>query len=538
MGTAGPAGDPSPRTSPGDLVRAMVKANRLASTHVRTVLAHTVDQRGVLDDVLSDDVVRELIGVDIHETATVEAFVCHLLGTTFHGLTFSMASQPDGALPVHPNLVVLDPGKPEDGPIGRVADELAPASFARSDAPRRAWSVFDGTANDEYLIQLPDHAVARPAVPAAGARAGHEPHISFRQAAAKVAHLATQLERPLSFVHAPVSAPTRHDVPRRVTGPCLRVGVAFPRFDDRQRLRFGTELVDLCCRESYGLWQREAIAGMAEHDYWQPVVRLPPPANLRLAETFMPRPDDHALAVTFVGTAVPGATEAILKVLARANAPVAALAVTTLDDMGIIHLLTRTRLSPAQIADLEAGQRADVALGAALGVEDPPLSDRLGHFRALFSTRPEVPPGPDLAAVWLAWATPATPDALRLTVRTLREALDAVWHRYRFADGPAADERHLNIEYLVGREVSDDWLRGRMKVAIDLRALGALAEPDGTISRAGIGQFCSDVERRWRSRLTAELRTTNIDLDVVWRESWIGRWTSMHLDPRDERDIR
>jgi hypothetical protein len=528
----------APHDSPSDLVRAMVKADRLAATHVRTVLVHAVDRHGVFDRLLEDDVVEELIGVDIHKTATVEAFACNLLGTSFHGLTFSMPAQPDGSVPARPDLVVIAPGVTPgvagDGPVATAARGLAPTSFARSDAPRRGRSVFDGTTIEEFLVQLPTGGLERPA---RDLRPGHELRLSYRQAATKVAQLATRLERPLSFVHAPVSAPTLAHRPRHVSGPGLRVGVAFPRFDDRLRLRFGTDLVDMCCRDGYGLWQRGAVAGMAEHDYWQPLVHLPPTANQHLAETWATHAGDHALAVTFVGTAVPGASEAVLRVLAAANAPVAGFAVTTLDDMAIIHLMTRTRLSPGQVAGLPQGRRADLALGAALGLDDPPCSDRLAEFRALVSTRPEAPPEPDLAAIWLAWATPATPDALRVTVATLRDALDAVSVRHR-GDVTGADPRHLNIEYLVGREVSDDWLRGRMKVAVELRALGALAGPDGTVSYASLGQFCSDVERQWRSLLANALGTTNIDLDVVWRESWIGRWTSMHVDPRDPRDER
>jgi hypothetical protein len=394
--------------------------------------------------------------------------------------------------------------------------------------------VFDGTSPEEFLVQLPELTVHH----AAGdTRRGHEAHTSFRQAAAQVARLATELDLPLSFVHAPVSAPTPPDVPRRVTGPCLRLGVAFPRFDHRLRLRFGADLIDVCCRQGYGLWQRGAVAGTAEHDYWRPMVRLPPVANPRLPTTYAIRADDHGLAVTCIGTAVPGATEGVLHVLARAGAPLAGLAVTTLDDMAIIHLMTRTRLGPAEIAAIDVDQRADITLGQALGLDHPPRSDRLQHYRALVSTRVAVPHDADLAAIWMAWATPATPDALRLTVRTLRDALDTIASRHRGGAGQTADG-HLNIEYLVGREVADDWLRGRMKVAIDLSALGALTTDDGTISPANLGQFCSDVERRWRSLLTLGLGTANVELEVVWRESWLGRWASMHLDPPDPRDER
>jgi hypothetical protein len=527
---------PAPHSTMGDLVRAMVKVNRLDSTHVRTVLAHSTDGRGVFDRLLGDAVVAGLVGVGIDQTDTVEAFSCNLLGTSFHGLTFSMRTHPDDAFSLTEVLRPLPPGTAGDA-VDEAAETLRPASFARFDAPRRPRSVFDGTTNEEFLIELP-------ALDPTRQRRGDR--VSFRECAIAVAGLANELDRPLSFVHAPVSAPTPHAIPRSITGPCLRVGVAFPRFEDRLRLRFGIELVGICCREGYGLWQRGAVAGMAEHDYWQRIVRLPsarsrarsdrqPPPSYRAGNT---RAGGRPLAVTCVGTAVSGSSSAILQVLEEADAPLGGLAATTLDDMAIIHLTTRTPLDRDALAQIEPDLRADLALGAALGLDDPPTSDRLEHFRILATQRDEVVPNPTLAAIWLAWGTPATSVALRLTVRTLRDALDAIAGRYR-GGVEDVDESHLNIEYLVGREVSDDWIRGRMKVAIDLHALGRLHHgPGEAVSPASLGQFCSDVERQWRSLLTNALGTANIDLEVVWRESWIGRWASMHVDPRDPRDGR
>jgi hypothetical protein len=136
----------------------------------------------------------------------------------------------------------------------------------------------------------------------------------------------------------------------------------------------------------------------------------------------------------------------------------------------------------------------------------------------------------------MAWATPAVPTALRLTVRTLRDALDAVSARYRNDAGEGeGDHHHLNIEYLVGREVSDDWLRGRIKASVDRRTLGGPGRgPHDPVAAAELGRFCSLVERQWRSLLGLALDTANIGLEVVWRESWLGRWSSVHVDPHDE----
>jgi hypothetical protein len=121
-------------------------------------------------------------------------------------------------------------------------------------------------------------------------------------------------------------------------------------------------------------------------------------------------------------------------------------------------------------------------------------------------------------ALWLGWSTPASPDALALTVSTMRAALDAV-----LADNDGATVTRPSIDYLICREVSADRLRGRAKVSLDLDLVPAATGRGGDLS--WLGAFCSEVERRWRAELPFVLGTPQVDLDVVWRESWIGRWS-------------
>jgi hypothetical protein len=368
------------------------------------------------------------------------------------------------------------------------------------------------------------------------------------------------MERPLSFIHAPVAAPLPRDIPRGVTGSGLRFGVAFPRFDDSHRLSFGTKLIGLCCDNDYGLWQRATSVGDHTYDYWQPVV--PPPASAKGGTAGdQASGTRHGLAVTCVGPARPGTTEAILHVLAHAGAPLLGLSATTLDDIAIIHLFTHSPLGKRDVdaLALPADLRADSALNAALGQKEPVHRDKLRDYRAVVSSRRERAPDPGLAALWLAWTAPATPDALRLTVETLRAALDGTWARHRAGATGDARSGHLNIEYLVCREVSADRLRGRMRVAIDLDALGVKVsaapapgrlwararshratrddrgrpEGDGPVWPSRIGQFCSDLERQWRTSLSFALRTTQVELDVVWRESWLRTWTGVDSDTHD-----
>jgi predicted amino acid-binding ACT domain protein len=527
----------SQHASAAELVRSMTRANRVNATHIRTVLAHVDDQRGVLEALLDDAVLRELVEIDItREASTVEAFACQILGTSFHGLTFSLRPSSERSFPSTSVLTLVEPGRlPEhsEQPIPAVGGS---AAFAMYDTARRSTSIFDGVTTEEFLVQLPQPSVASSQL--------HDGSTSFRDAAVQVTGLARSMERPLSFIHAPVATPVRRDVPRGVTGSGLRFGVSFPQFDDSLRLSFGTKLVGLCCDAGYGLWQRTTSLGDRSYDhgydYWQPVV--PPPASTddRGAGDQASRPE-HGLAVTCVGPARPGTTEAVLRVLAHAGAPLLGLSATTLDDIAIIHLFTRTPLGRRDIDDLALSRdlRADTVLSTALDRREPLPRDTLRDYRAVVSSRPERPPDRGLAAVWVAWTAPATADALRLTVETLRAALDSSWARHRASATGEALAGHLNIEYLVCREVSADRLRGRMRVAVDLDALGLTVpgaappghpEGDGGGLPSRIGRFCSDLERQWRTSLSFALRTTQVELDVVWRESWLGRWTGWDGD--------
>jgi hypothetical protein len=528
---------PTRHASAGDLVQSMAKANRVDSAHIRAVLAHVEGRRRNLDTLLDPSVLRGCVGVDIREARTVEAFVSHLLGTGFYGLTFSLRPSPNRPFPSTSVLTDVVPGQVTELPEHDIPDVFADAALAIFDTARRSTSVFDGTTNEEFLVQLPDAADRW--------RAGVR--MCFRDVAMQVAVVATFMGRPLSVVSAPVAGPAERGRPRGVAGPCLRVSVAFPQFDDSSRLRFGTKLIELCCTEGYGLWQHTRSAGDDRYDYWQPVVPLPVRAAAPATGTgagglestpYTKSTVDRGLAVTCVGPARSGSTEAILRVLERAGAPLLGLSETTLDDIALIHLFTYTPLAEDAIAALPGDLPADALLNRALGMPPVSGSDSLRDYRAVISSRRERRPSTELAALWVRWAVPAATDALRVVVRTLRSALDGTGARYRPPGTPEPAEAHLAIGYLLCQEVSVDWMEGRVRIAADLAALGVDRDgddgrgPDGVA--ALLGQFCSDVERQWRASLSFALGTPHVDVEVVWRESWLGRWVSLRSAHRDD----
>lgn len=514
--------------SGAELVRSLTRAGRVDATHVRTVVAHVQDRRGVLEALLDPSVLADWVGVDITgDASTVEAFACQLAGTSFHALTFSLRPSADGPFPTTSVLTPVPTGPlalPDTVRSRPVAEVFGGARLATYDTARRSTSVFDGTTIEEFLLELPG--AAPPAEPGAG--------LSFREIAAQVTELTTRMKLPLSFLHAPVAAATAPGVARGVTGRCLRFGVAFAPFDDSGRLTFGTRLVALCSENGYAMWER-ATGREATYDYWDAVVPLPRAGAAGSGRgpgaSAGGRPAaGTALAVTCVGPARPGTTDAVLQVLERAGAPLIGLSETALDDIAVIHLLTRTPRSPVPPDD-DLGRRADEALQRALGATgtDLVLDDRLRDYRALVSPRAERRTDSGLAALWLGWTTPVAAHALELTVRTLGAALDDIAGRYGSPDRRPLDG-HLNIEYLVCREIP--WahrLHGRMRLAVDLDALGVRRGED----EDRLGRFCSDVERLWRTSLSFALGTAHVELEVVWRESWLGRWATLRATAQD-----
>jgi hypothetical protein len=244
--------------------------------------------------------------------------------------------------------------------------------------------------------------------------------------------------------------------------------------------------------------------------------------------------------VTCVGPAHRGTTAAILRVLDRADVPVPALSVGTLDDLSFVHVVAgATPGSPtsgtAAAPAVEPGEPAPAALRRLFGparsgdrpddsglhLDVPGAADDpdglLADFRVMATPYPAPGPPGDKQSLWLAWSTPATHGALSLIVKSARAALTGALGTEP-AGGTAA---RPSIEYLISRAVSVDRLRGRAKIALDL---GTLGRPD-TGTGDWLGRLCSEIERRWRADLSFTLGTPRVDLEVVWRESWLGRWS-------------
>ena len=154
-------------------------------------------------------------------------------------------------------------------------------------------------------------------------------------------------------------------------------------------------------------------------------------------------------------------------------------------------------------------------------------------------------PGP--AAALLASAT-------LTAVRLFTEAFKAERGRLLNSRAGGAPNVPPNISYAIARQAVDlDRVMARCRVDVDdalRKKLLSAEQADGAAKE--ISQFCSRVERSWRlalrrelDALTAEAKAKtgplasaaagrepvgsdwSVEVEVVWRENWIGRYTSL-----------
>jgi hypothetical protein len=201
---------------------------------------------------------------------------------------------------------------------------------------------------------------------------------------------------------------------------------------------------------------------------------------------------------------------------------VSAIFVTTLDDLAIINLV----VSPERMVGRRGARSspAGLVLAKMFAPQMDPADERitlLDDYRTLVTPVLRVAsPKESLAAIWLAWSTPARPGALEVAVHTARSSFDIVGRRY----GPTIGQ--ASFDYLVCRAVSVDRLHGRSKVAVDLKPV--VRGLDDDVIPGALGNFCSEIERQWRNEISFVLGTAGVDLEVVWRESWIGHSGALH----------
>jgi hypothetical protein len=497
------------------LVRSALVTQRVNSAQITGAVAHFKDDPGALSPFLDPEVFDRLVPRSAAEARTLECFSVAYYGVGFVAFT-ALKTAGAGEPPLRSVEMTRSPVVREL--LGRLSRRtlLRPDSAVnelRATRPSRLG--LTDRAVTEYLVKVPPPVAAEPE--------------GLRVAACRIAGWVWEDRHALTFIHWPASPPAIVGAWRTAEGPCIRFAVASPRQAVGARLAFGRKLLERCVGLGYGLWIRQSGEPAGPYDYWRCLFSPDPAAENGPAADWRPAPAPH-LAVTCVGPAHRGTTAAILRMLNRADVPVPALSVGTLDDLSFVHVVAgATAGSPGATANaasaVEPGEPATAALRRLFGLRpalDGPdgLDDPdglLADFRVMATPYPAPGPAADKQSLWLAWSTPATHGALSLIVRSARAALTGALE----IEPAGRSVARPSIEYLISRAVSVDRLRGRAKIALDLGSLGLPGAGTGD----WLGRLCSEIERRWRADLSFTLGTPRVDLEVVWRESWLGRWS-------------
>jgi hypothetical protein len=495
--------DPSIDFSGPKLVRSALSTQRVNAAQITGAVAHFKDGPGALSPFLDEGVFDRMVPKSAAEESTLECFSIASHGVGFVAFTALKAA---GLGEAPRRTVELAPSSLMRERLGRMRlrSRLRPGSVVhdlRASRPSRLG--YTDTAVSEYLVKLPADAAVRPR--------------AMRVAGTRIAAWVWDERHALTFIHWPSSPPAPAGAWRTAEGPCIRFGVATPRHDVAARLDFGRLLLERCAELGYGVWVRDGDEPGAAYDYWRCLFSPEPAAEGRTGTLWRPVPMPH-LGITCVGPAHRGTTVAIMRILEEADATVPVFSVATLDDLSFVHVVAD---APHGGPPVRTGDPAPTALRRLFGLRGPvDRSDpRLAGFRVMATPFP-VPthdPTADKQSLWLAWTTPATHNALSLVIDSARTALTGA------LESLAPGVPKPSIEYLLCRAVSVDRLRGRAKVSLDLDAVA----PEGAvIGKTGwLGRLCSEIESRWRADLSFRLGTPRVDVEVVWRESWLGRWS-------------
>ena len=368
----------------------------------------------------------------------------------------------------------------------------------------------------------------------------------FRDVCAAVANAAVESNVPLLFVYGPSAPPfdgsnlddqhQRYSIPlewRAPEGPALRFSVALSKVDFEGQERFRRRLVEVSIHLGCDLYFRRGY-GDRKGPGWEGIVSNPN-GSISDPESEL---GDH-LALTAVGPATVGSTRDLLRLINVQGLGVASIAISALESIAFINLLLWVPRTSTIFQDsLPLGSQSphirtsdlgglrqllipDSVAAAGVG-EDLVDYPRLKHYR-FFASRPMVEGAAtsmeNRRPIWMAWRTPRVPNAMEYTIKTLRNAVER-----ELVSGSS-----LRLDFLICRESSEDWLRGRCKVSVswhDLRRVDVRgSRDDASVSRTkdNIGYWCSRVERHWRTRLSRELHSTWVETEVAWRERWIGR---------------
>lgn len=359
---------------------------------------------------------------------------------------------------------------------------------------------------------------------------------------------AVEQHAPILFLQSPAAAPGRSpqqvledDLPADVTNDApwrrsqafgVRFAIGLDPLGARGRMSFFSRLGEFATRRGLAVWLGDRRGDRRGGQWFRTVGAVEQRYQDWVSDCFgscvgvLPT---HGYPVTVVGPARVGSSHEIFSRLASVGVPILAASIAALEDLAIIHLVVPVKRSSDGVSPLDQRRAGPV---------DELLTRFVGrHGAALVSS---IVPGDEQAfrvavdyvayggqlvrihpyesgnerAVWCAWQVPNSATALSDVLAALMAAITVV-------TGAATS---ASIDYLLSRRVSNGALHGRCKLAMLGSVVGSIVVPEGRNSR---NEMCQRIESAWRSGLSEGIGSSQVEVEVAWRELWLGRWASV-----------
>ena len=374
----------------------------------------------------------------------------------------------------------------------------------------------------------------------------------LRRVAAAVARAAVAERAPILSLQAPAqggghSYGAPDDLARSQGWPlsqcwAVRFSIASGTFGAAARLAMANDLGALCRADGFGFWLADRRPGQRSGNWFAVVSHDKEAVRKRHRDAVDGKESAeearYSCPVTLVGPARVGSTDEFLRVMETHRVGLAALSITSLDDLAFIHarlvlpfgrregvVTARASLrAHSERAKREPAEALRFTLDALqLWHEEPqPTEDKRTSLtlRRAFDYSVYTGPIEELKShrssrpLWFAWGGGGSPIALERYLTALSETLTelGLLPRERGEAGQA-EAFAANVEYLLCRRRGGSIVAARGKLAVPDQLLSKLNARDGR----GGAELAARTGLVWRGKL--ELPPGSRGPAVAWRES-------------------
>jgi hypothetical protein len=527
-----------------DLARSGYGILRKPFSQVDFEVHHTADRPGYFRDNI---VLGKKLGFAGRANSSAKSVLMEALASAANGVGVVIGTSTGGDMPF---------------PLRRRADGGGAFNPVVMSEPDRR--VFRGTAypNPAFLFESADTYEGIVSVDPAPRRPRFGQSIAVRDLIREIARVASDVAAaPLLFLQAPAHLPTHsyigEDVRSRFVASArhssslaVRFSIALERPSAQLRAKLTEILGRYCADRRFGLWLIDSRAGYRAGNWFQICVHdskgqardLQDQDGAADSSTI-----EMCVPVTLIGPARIGSTYAIMSFLGQySNIGVLSAAITTLDDVALIHFqlsvrgVKRSQLKAVNDLIDEHGTLLSRPVDGLRVLHDTlipshgdspdyvragRLSERAGDFQSLVG--PALPcvvsDRRKRIALWFSWQMEGTGRDLAKPLSHLFQAFHDVGMDLSDDSEGTGGFNIPNLEYLICRDIGNSALRGRGKLGVleaDVRGISGDGIEDAAV------KLCVSLEDAWRASISRENIIGVNELTVAWREWWLHHWAA------------